>query len=130
MTIEITDEQVTDALVEVRQLLTPDGTWMQDGYAGDGSDYTCVPTSIMATCWCLDGAMLRVTQCDRKSTDNPWRATLLARMTAAVAAWLHPADGSRAAAVIHDWNDAAGRTQEQVLASLDALIAKRRAVHV
>lgn len=132
MTTLITDKQVTDALVEVRQLLTPPGSWIQDGYAGrldEGGvlEAGLEPENPVATCWCLDGALMRVAGAQRTVDDDPQRAALLRVLVEVVAKHINPADGSRAAAVIHDWNDDVSRTRTQVLDTLDDLISKRRA---
>lgn len=96
-----------DTLRATRKLLTPTGAWTQCASARDAHGGPIAPYDKRAVCWCLEGAMRRVTGSDE-------------------GAWL---DAFQLIAfevlVPSHWNDLPWRSQEHVLAMLDNLIARQ-----
>ena len=89
---------------QVRELLAVPERWTQGWLARDANGVGCPPTSKRAVCWCLDGAMRRVTrnQVLRGDLDMELRAHL--RMSPSI------------------WND--GSTHADVLALLDRVVQR------
>ena len=95
-----------------RELLSKPGTWTQGVMARDASGQKSqAPWSPHAVCWCLEGAIQRASDATRfeARTATP-RDVLLA---------IEKEVGQKAAR----WNDDPSRTQEEVLALLDRMIA-------
>ena len=77
--------------------------WTQEYFAKDKDGLWILPNSTDAVCWCITGAFLAA----------DYDAEL----------WNHAAEIAGAKS-LSDWNDAPGRTQADVLAIFDKLIAE------
>lgn len=95
-----------DVLVEMRQLLTPEGSWTQGCMARDARGQLTSPGSPDAVCWCLEGAAMKV----GRGLGGHW---------VAVKPVLYQATGSNYV----EWNDQEGRTHQEVLDLLDRMIS-------
>lgn len=98
-------------LQRARDLLTPEGTWTQHARAKTKTDLPTYPKSRYATCWCVLGALER--SADFRSGNGVLASELAQRA-------LYDALPKTVAG----WNDAPDRTQPEVLALLDRVIAK------
>lgn len=99
-----------DVLKAARELIAKPGGWMQQFYARDSLGNNANWDTPDAECFCLLGAMARAAG----TTDDPglFRARDVVR-------GLIPFEHG-----IASWNDVCGRTQGEVVALLDAAIAK------
>jgi hypothetical protein len=55
-----TQENLTN-LQDIRQLLTPEAQWIKGSFARTPINNDASPDDPTATCWCLDGAITRIT---------------------------------------------------------------------
>lgn len=98
-------------LKAVRELLAKPERWTKDAYARDADGARVEATDPRATCWCLSGAITKVT---------PDHAT-------GVPVWMALSDETeraRGGAVVGFWNDRPRRTHAQVLRLIDRAIAR------
>lgn len=105
---------VLEILKRAKEILTPDGVWIQKGYSWD---YCGASASVpQATCFCVMGAMDRAHwELEPSDEESPFGGG----PEAISALNLHiPLQMS-----LPEWNDRPGRTKEEVLALLDASIA-------
>lgn len=91
---------IADVLDRAANLIEPEGAWTQHQWARDTYGRRVRAVSEQATCWCLDGALIR---CSVPGTAG--------RAYDAVAKLVPHASPLA-------WNDAAGRTQAEVVAKL------------
>lgn len=92
----------SEILHAAANLLKNPGAWTQKSDARDAHGYEVRVSSPKATCWCAFGAIVKVIA-------NPYD-----EIDTQVAAFLRQATGIWS---ITSWNDAEGRTQEQVIAA-------------
>ena len=95
-----------DILKAARELLTPKGAWTQWDYARDKNGMSVPSSQDEAKCFCLLGAILRVS---RESGCLVGLTKVEAKLSKVVGNYI-------------DWNDAPGRTQQEVLDLLDKVI--------
>ena len=100
-----------EILTKARDILTPEGAWIQFYPALDVRGNSRDPEDRRARCWCLVGALERAAY----DSSDPEGAMLECAMFA-----LQAALGRDALAA---WNDAPSRTHEEVLQLLDRAIA-------
>ena len=107
-----------EILTRAREILTPEGAWIQNYPAMDSRGNSRDPEDRRASSWCLVGALERAAY---DSSDSDPECTMLecAMLECATFA-LQAALGRDALAA---WNDAPGRTREEVLHLLDRAIA-------
>lgn len=91
---------VREALLAAAELLEKPGAWTQGENARDEFAVAVDPLAREATCWCIEGAMLRVMG-SKRPTGASWSAVIMALKE-----------------VPCDWNDTPGRTQAEVVAKL------------
>lgn len=96
----------SEALRAARELLTPEGAWIQEAFAQDATGHPVSPRSENAVCWCVMGALKR----------NDWNlvgifAEAFRYLCSAVDEWAP------------DWNDKPGRTQAEVLTAFSKAIS-------
>jgi hypothetical protein len=84
--------------------------WTQGHYARMASGYPCHENSQRAVSWCLVGAVCRAGE-------------IYLRQALDAVEYLREIIGDPDLPLIGNWNDAPGRTQEEVLALLDRAIA-------
>ncbi|MGN6063805.1 DUF6197 family protein [Brevundimonas diminuta] len=96
-----------EVLEAAADLLEQPGAWTQDEFARDSVGRVVCPTSTLATCWCVRGAIAAVNEDEDDHTANNrnWKAA--ARLL-----------GFHDAMDIELWNDAPERTQAEVVAAL------------
>ena len=97
--------QLFEDLKAARELIAKG--WTQSMSARDVSGEPVRPTSPRAVCFCTLGALNRATDDELARSDNCMRLLRIAI----------------GCLFIHEWNDAHGRTQEEVLAAFDKAIA-------
>lgn len=102
--------RLLEDLKAVRSLLSVPERWTKNVYARAGKK-RIGPLNDEATCWCVLGAVRRVTKL-------PEDSAYFTVVTSAIAAQL-PEGAPR----IHKWNDDPSRTHADVLALLDKAIA-------
>jgi hypothetical protein len=91
----------SEALRAARELLTPEGAWIQGSWAVTADGYGVFPTdSDEAVCWCARGAIEQ--QLSNYCGSDPSK-------------FLSRAIGVQGSGAIADWNDAPERTQAEVL---------------
>lgn len=101
-------------LKAARELLSKPGAWTQGVMARDASRQRGVaPLDSAAACWCLEGA---VGKASFDTRFEPGRTATPTQVLKVIETEL----GQKASR----WNDDPARTQEEVLALLDRLIAK------
>ncbi len=100
--------KIVQVLVKSRVLLKKG--WTQEWFARDADGVNCDENSKQATCWCITGALCRV----------DGGGVVFQRITEEL---------ERSAKVpnIVMWNDAPGRTQDEVLKLFDRTIRRLRA---
>ena len=96
-----------EILTRARELLAHEGAWTQGDFAHDAHGNSCDPRERCASCWCLVGALERAAY----DSSDPEGAMLEGAMYALAAAL-----GLDTLGV---WNDAPGRTRDEVLQLLD-----------
>lgn len=98
--------EVKQTLIAARALI--EKGWTQDAYARDADGAACSVNDDRATCFCMNGAVMRVAGIYREND----------------ALMVFTALGSAAGVTrySHHWNDAPGRTQAEVLALFDKAI--------
>lgn len=104
----VTERRAADVLREAADLIEPEGAWTRHELARSASGATVSPSSGAAVCWCVAGAMQRVTGSDAAVGMRSWyqyREAL--EFFSGVVHW--SATG---------FNDAKGRTQAEVVAAL------------
>lgn len=104
-----------DLLVKAREKLTPPGTWTQFTFARTPLGGTAVSDHPDACQWCLLGAIFACAPVGAGPELSPFLESLRE---------FDLVPGDPKTHNIAKWNDATGRTQEEVLAMLDSLIAK------
>lgn len=91
-------------LISIRELLEDPAHWIQGSYARNRPDGKVVPPLHPdATCWCLDGAVIRV-------VPPKWRYAVRMALV-----------GTGKACT---WNDAPERTHADVLGAIDKALAR------
>jgi hypothetical protein len=106
---------LVNVLKKTKELLTPAGRWTQFGYAKDATGRTVSLQAASAVCFCLVGAL-------QKSGSTP----LEPRLDAQLFFELNKTIGKDSLS-IPSWNDARGRTQEEVLQLLENTISRLEA---
>ena len=101
--------QLLDDLKAVRDLLSVPERWTKGAHARDLVGHTVPPAGVVAVCWCLDGAALKLAGGDMHT---PRYRNIERALTAAI-------DGGNYSV----WNDAPRRIHADVLALLDKAIA-------
>lgn len=96
---------VKQTLLAARELLTPEGAWTQGSYARDASGRRTGCWEPNAVCWCLEGAIKRVSNTDEEYSEA---LSLLAHEVR----------------LVHRWNDHPDRKPQDVLQLLDNLISR------
>lgn len=106
-----------DRLIAARELLTPNSSWIQDGFAHDENGEAVPPESPDAVCWCLSGALDLVAASGASSWIERLRiaSALYERVNRAI---------PQEYANMEDWNDAPERTHQNVLDLLDRMIGE------
>lgn len=100
---------VAEVLNAAADLITPKGAWIQSQYAADLDGLKCEPTSDRAACFCLVGAVSRISGIDPGNVE-----------AGPLAAAIKPyAEAAYKYGLAH-WNDSEYRTQAQVVAALRA----------
>ena len=99
-----------EILTKARDILTPEGAWIQFYPALDVRGNSRDPEDRRASCWCLVGALERAAYDSSDPESDPEGAMFA----------LQAALGRDALAA---WNDAPSRTHEEVLQLLDRAIA-------
>lgn len=113
--VEAVTSEVLALLRRVRGRVTPPDTWTQDQFAATREGASCAVAAPDATCWCLEGAIL---------AELPVGIDTL-EVHRAVFDALHQTIGLRNSGLtLAGWNDAQGRTHEDVLCVLDVTIAR------
>ena len=104
--------QISEALRAARELLA--AGWCQGHFARDNTDYPVHYTDSAAVSYCLLGACALVVLGEHSDYDQ--NHPLIKEIGIAL----------RQATKLHviDWNDTPGRTQAEVLAAVDATIAR------
>jgi hypothetical protein len=92
-----------EILTKAADLIEPEGAWTQASFARVASGEKTVPEDPAAVCWCLSGALSRVSS----------EAVFKDRSAAFDALYLALDDDG-----VFGWNDAPGRTQAEVVAKL------------
>jgi hypothetical protein len=113
----VTQEVIT-FLEGVRRRLTPPSAWTQAAYARRVSGISCTGADRAASCWCLLGAI----DAERHATATRSLVSQLA--TSAVTKTVKVRD---AGLTLAGWQDAPERTHEDILAAIDATLARLRA---
>ena len=107
---------VLEILKRAKEILTPDGVWIQRGYSWESPSVAVSVPVPQAMCFCVLGAMDRahweLEPSDEESPfgGGPEAISALGRHISQLTS-------------IPEWNDHPGRTKESVLALLDAAIA-------
>jgi len=96
-----------EVLEAAADLLEKPGAWTQNEFARDAVGRVVYPTSTLATCWCVRGAIAAVNEeeDDHAANTRNWKA-------AAKLLGFHDVHD------IEQWNDTPGRTQAEVVAAL------------
>lgn len=95
--------EVARVLREAADLIEPPGRWTRGWLARDRYGWGVLPLSIHAVCWCVRGAIHRVA---------PSHDLMLGAVMAA---------GDQAGTcTLSKWNDAPGRTADEIVAALRA----------
>lgn len=97
----------------VRELLSDEKRWTRGSYARDRLGRTTHSTSESAVCWCLIGALGKITNHERGARSAERALERVARR--------------RGREFPAEWQDADGRTHAEVLALLDEAIAREAA---
>ena len=101
-----------ELLKSARELLAHEGVWCQGASALDASGFACSPESRWAVSWCLIGAV------ETAAAQNAVKGSIT---VSALDIILRTIDGPDHEGIV-SWNDATGRTQDQVLTLLDSAI--------
>jgi hypothetical protein len=102
------EKDAVDLLVEARMWV--DKGWCQNWYAETEVGVRCTPLDSLASSWCMLGALARASESElRDRTGFYFDAEEL--LVDAVGEWPP------------DWQDAPGRTKEEVLAAFDRAIS-------
>lgn len=107
-----------DVLDAAADLIGGPGAWIQCAYATSGNGLPIEPWSPDATCFCVTGAIARVTGQDVLTIDRH-RRNLAARAYIRLCRTLDVPEP-------FDWNDASGRTQTEVVQALRQAAARAR----
>lgn len=110
-----TNVSVLTALIEARRLIN--NGWTRKTFARDAGGHMCDWGSEAAKSFCSIGAIYKAT--NWRSTHN---TNLCMLVFEAVAENMYPGYGESSGHIVH-YNDARGRTKEEVLASFDKTIA-------
>ena len=102
-----------EVLEKARELLAHEGVWCQGASALDASGLVCSHESRWAVSWCLIGAVETVSARNAVKGSTTVSALDIIHWTI---------DGPDHMGIV-SWNDAVGRTQDQVLDLLDRAIA-------
>jgi hypothetical protein len=103
--------------------------WCQLTSARNAANRPTKPASYDACCWCLTGAITAAVQhtegatlqdeyCLRKQVESEIYLSLVAEMDPA------RVDGENPGVVAERWNDAVGRTKDQVIRVMEAVVAR------
>lgn len=111
---------VSQILLEARALLSSPSKWTRTSLAKGADKFSVNPYSPFATCWCLDGALIKAF----KTLRFPESAYDDAMYV--LAREIDP-KGGLVKSVVWDWNDDPSRTYEEVVALLEAAILRERA---
>ena len=101
-----------ELLKSARALLAHEGVWCQGASALDEGGLACSPESRWAVSWCLIGAVETI------AAQNAVKGSIT---VSALDIILRTIDGPDHEGIV-SWNDATGRTQDQVLTLLDSAI--------
>lgn len=109
---------VVRVLRRAREILTPEGAWVQMMTACNAAGRLCFAFEDEAVSFCLSGALGRAA----------YKESMVRYLELVDAARDELADWGKSEGLFRSedltaWNDAHGRTQEEVLALLDAVIA-------
>lgn len=96
--------QIKIILQNARNLLTPEGAWIQGAFAADFNGENVLPSDKRAVCWCALGAIAREIGDQYSEALRVFREYLDELS-------------------ITEWNDYPYRTKEQVLNTFDKVIA-------
>ena len=110
-----------EVLEKARELLTPEGAWVQGAHARDVGGERCFSRDPEACQWCLVGAVSRVAH---NSGEYRWilpSLDTLARVGLGVTPGTR--DPRKPGQILVKWNDHPKRTHAEVLALLDRAIA-------
>lgn len=112
-----------ETLKAARRLLSVPGAWTTETYAKDGRGCDVLPEDETASCWCILGALYRVTQhCPNAETNHPDVEDAAQQLLSAGGLPWPSLLGTHATERVFRWNDAPGRTQEEVLEVFDKAI--------
>lgn len=120
---------VVKNLQAARDLLAGEGAWFQGWYAGIGGgvDTELDARDPRATCWCSLGALQKVGVEGRGDLDPElFKSPEVQTLSAAINSTGFVAPGDVSVPVAY-YNDAEGRTQEEILAVFDKAIELARA---
>lgn len=116
---------VREVLVAARDKIAKPNGWIQDHYAADANGRVCPETAPEAACFCADGALYAASNVWNLINDDYFNTMEVVRDAADalyIAIYGTTPTDSRHGGIIQ-WNDAKGRTQEEVVAVFDKAIA-------
>jgi hypothetical protein len=119
---QMNQADIRNSLIRVRTLLADPSHWTRGYYAKDKDQYDVSPYSSTATCWCLEGAFLKVVGPSvwaRTESDNS-AYTIISNLCREKI----PSDTNTNRNPVAYFNDAAERTHAEVLELLDLAIEK------
>lgn len=99
----------TEVLTRVHELISQG--WCKFTHAKTASGKSCHPESVLARCWCIRGAFLRVVGEQHECLPNEWPSEYLAAQKALEAAIGHNR--------LSTWNDYDCNTQAEVLSTIN-----------
>lgn len=117
--------KVVEVLRGVRALFTAPDRWTQKKDAKDDIGLACDALSRRAWCWCLAGAVQRVTVQDMPAVAIMVRCPFtnaIQALARAIEPDTHPND-PRALNIVTRWNDTPDRTFAEIVAIVDRAIA-------
>ena len=122
---EMKEKEVREVLKRARELIAPEGAWIQWEHAEMRGGAAINPESPVACRWCLTGAIRRAALHHPGGTWPlmPRAFARVARVAREPESELQWDTGGQAAREIVSWNDAPERTHAEVLALLDRAIA-------
>ncbi len=104
--------QTVRVVKRMREILTPEGSWVQEVYATDDTNKKVSWQAKEAVCWCIEGAMYKAFQ----EINLAWWMNQESRpVWQEIIAYFDDMN-------IPDWNDTSTRTHAEVLAKLDSII--------
>ena len=109
------ETRMKEILKSTREILTPEGAWIRDGFARDARGFARDPEDPRAAAWTLIGALELSVFDSRDFSDSGPNSALKSAIFA-----LQTASGVDSLAA---WNDGQDRTHEEVLQLLDRAIA-------